>query len=70
MEAPVDHAGARRLSLRLLRSLLRPVAGPAWATVALVVAAQVAHVAGPAFVAVAIDRGLPAMRDGDPAPCC
>ncbi|MCC2309022.1 ABC transporter ATP-binding protein [Cellulomonas chengniuliangii] len=68
MEAPADHAGIRRLSLRLLRSLLRPVAGPAWATVALVVGAQVAHVAGPALVAVAIDRGLPAMRDGDPAP--
>lgn len=66
--ADVDHSHVRRLSLRLLRSLLRPVAGPAWGTVALVVAAQAAQVAGPALVAVAIDRGLPAMRDGDPVP--
>ncbi|MFI2752796.1 ABC transporter ATP-binding protein [Cellulomonas sp. P22] len=59
---------ARSRSLRLLRSLLQPLAGPAWGTVVLVVAAQVAQVAGPALVAVAIDRGLPALRAGNGVP--
>ncbi|MDO8121034.1 ABC transporter ATP-binding protein [Isoptericola sp. b490] len=60
--------GRRRRSIALLGSLLRPVRGPAWGTVLLVVAAQGAQVAGPALVAAGLDRGLPALRDGDPVP--
>ena len=58
----------RRLSLQLLGSLLRPVRRTAWATVVLVVLAQAAQVAGPALVAYGLDRGLPALQDGDAAP--
>ncbi|WP_372438349.1 ABC transporter ATP-binding protein [Cellulomonas fengjieae] len=58
----------RRRSLTLLRSLLRPVAGAAWGTAALVVGAQLAAVAGPALVAYGIDQGLPALTDGDAGP--
>ncbi|GEL99725.1 ABC transporter ATP-binding protein [Cellulomonas terrae] len=58
----------RRRSLGLLRSLLRPVAGAAWATAALVVGAQLAAVAGPALVAYGIDQALPALTDGDAGP--
>ncbi|KQY20683.1 ABC transporter [Cellulomonas sp. Root485] len=58
----------RRRSLSLLRSLLRPVAGAAWATAALVVGAQLAAVAGPALVAFGIDQALPALTDGDAGP--
>ncbi len=59
---------ARRLSLALLGSLLRPVRRAAWATVLLVVVAQAAQVAGPALVAFGLDRGLPALRGGDAGP--
>ena len=58
----------RRRSLGLLRSLLRPVAGAAWWTAALVVGAQLAAVAGPALVAYGIDQALPALTDGDAGP--
>ncbi|MDQ0374266.1 ABC transporter ATP-binding protein [Cellulomonas humilata] len=58
----------RRRSLGLLRSLLRPVAGAAWGTAALVVGAQLAAVAGPALVAYGIDQALPALTDGDAGP--
>ncbi|WP_421740753.1 ABC transporter ATP-binding protein [Cellulomonas sp.] len=58
----------RRRSLGLLRSLLRPVAGAAWATAALVVGSQLAAVAGPALVAYGIDRALPALTAGDARP--
>ncbi|MCV2396054.1 ABC transporter ATP-binding protein/permease [Actinotalea sp. M2MS4P-6] len=63
-----DARTARRRSLALLGSLLRPVQARAWATVALVVLAQAAQVAGPALVAVGLDRGLPALRAGDAGP--
>jgi ATP-binding cassette subfamily B protein len=58
----------RRRSLGLLRSLLRPVAGPAWGTAALVVGSQLAAVAGPALVAYGIDQALPALTAGDARP--
>jgi ATP-binding cassette, subfamily B, bacterial len=57
----------RRRSLRLLGSLLQPVARPAWGTVVLVVLAQLAAVAGPALVAFGIDSALPALADDDDA---
>ncbi|MBT0995690.1 ABC transporter ATP-binding protein/permease [Cellulomonas sp. DKR-3] len=62
-----DPRAVRRRSLRLLGSLIRPVAGPAWWTVALVVLAQLAAVAGPALVAFGIDSALPALADDDDA---
>jgi ATP-binding cassette subfamily B protein len=58
----------RRRSLALLASLLRPVAGPAWGTAALVVGSQLAAVAGPALVAYGIDQALPALTAGDAVP--
>ncbi|GCE76901.1 ABC transporter [Cellulomonas biazotea] len=64
----VSSRDVRRRSFALLRSLLRPVARPAWATVALVVGSQVAAVSGPALVAYGIDHALPALADGDPGP--
>ena len=58
----------RRRSLALLGLLLRPVAGPAWWTAALVVGSQLAAVAGPALVAYGIDKALPALTAGDAVP--
>lgn len=64
-----EHARAiRRRSLALLGSLLRPVKRLVQGTLALVVVAQVAAVAGPALVAFGIDSALPRLRAGDPAP--
>ncbi|ADG74339.1 ABC transporter related protein [Cellulomonas flavigena DSM 20109] len=66
-----DDAGpreVRRRSLGLLASLLRPVARRAGLTALVVVVAQLALVAGPALVAVGIDRGIPALRAGDATP--
>jgi ATP-binding cassette subfamily B protein len=63
------HARAiRRRSLALLGSLLRPVRRLVQGTLAIVVVAQVAGVAGPALVAFGIDSALPRLRAGDPAP--
>ncbi|MGY4645999.1 ABC transporter ATP-binding protein [Cellulomonas sp. URHB0016] len=58
----------RRRSLALLGSLLRPLSVQTWWIVALVVGAQLAAVAGPAFVAYGIDHALPALTDGDAGP--
>ncbi|MBF0686704.1 MAG: ABC transporter ATP-binding protein [Cellulomonas sp.] len=58
----------RRRSLGLLASLLRPVTRRAALTALVVVVAQLALVAGPALVAVGIDRGIPALRAGDAGP--
>ncbi|WP_147916882.1 ABC transporter ATP-binding protein [Ruania zhangjianzhongii] len=58
----------RQRSLRLLGSLLRPVRGLFGVTVVLVVIAQAAKVAGPALIAGAVDRGLPAAMDGEWGP--
>lgn len=61
-------AEIRRRSLGLLATLLRPVARRASLTALVVVVAQLALVAGPALVAVGIDRGIPALRGGDAGP--
>jgi ATP-binding cassette, subfamily B, bacterial len=58
----------RRRSLRLLASLLRPMRGRFALAIVLVVIGQAARVAGPAIVALAIDRGLPAALDADWGP--
>ena len=57
-------AAVRKRSLRLLGELLRPERTTFILTVVLVVVAQAARVAGPALIALAIDRGLPAAQDG------
>ncbi|GIG38408.1 ABC transporter ATP-binding protein [Cellulomonas phragmiteti] len=64
----VAPAEVRRRSLGLLGTLLRPVARRATLTALVVVVAQLALVAGPALVAVGIDRGIPALRAGDSGP--
>ncbi|HLS64140.1 MAG TPA: ABC transporter ATP-binding protein [Ruania sp.] len=58
----------RRRSRRLLGSLLAPVRKTFALTVVLVVLAQAAKVAGPALIAWAVDRGLPAAMDGSWGP--
>ncbi|ACQ79922.1 ABC transporter related [Beutenbergia cavernae DSM 12333] len=58
----------RRRSLKLLGSLLRPHRVDFTLAIVLVVVGQAARVAGPALVALAIDRGLPAALDGDWGP--
>jgi len=58
----------RRRSRRLLGSLLAPVRKTFAITVVLVVLAQAAKVAGPALIAWAVDRGLPAAMDGSWGP--
>jgi ATP-binding cassette subfamily B protein len=55
----------RHRSRTLLLSLLRPERGKFWATVVLVIVAQASRVAGPAIIAMAIDRGVPAAQQGD-----
>jgi ATP-binding cassette subfamily B protein len=70
-DRPADRAQSRairRRSMHLLGSLLSPVAGATWLTVALVVLSQVAAVAGPAFVAYGVDHALPALQGGDSGP--
>jgi ATP-binding cassette subfamily B protein len=67
----VDAATGLRLaarSRRLLGSLLHPHLRPVLAAVALLVADQVALLAGPWLIAGAIDSGIPAALDGRPAP--
>ncbi|HEY3895000.1 MAG TPA: ABC transporter ATP-binding protein [Pseudonocardiaceae bacterium] len=55
-------------SRRLLSSLLRPHLRPIAAALALLVADQLALLAGPLLIAVAIDRGIPAALAGRPGP--
>jgi len=55
----------RKRSRRLLLDLLRPERALFWATVVLVVVAQASRVAGPAIIAMAIDRGLPDAQQGN-----
>ncbi|WP_298454783.1 ABC transporter ATP-binding protein [uncultured Cellulomonas sp.] len=57
----------RRRSLRLLSSLLESRRPDFALAVTLVVLAQAARVAGPPLIALGIDAGLPAARDGDPS---
>ncbi|MCY7326033.1 MAG: ABC transporter ATP-binding protein, partial [Microbacteriaceae bacterium] len=58
----------RRRSIRLLGSLLNPVRAKLVLTMAVVIVSTIAQVAGPALIAVGIDRGLPALLDGSATP--
>ncbi|ROS78891.1 ABC transporter ATP-binding protein [Cellulomonas sp. PhB143] len=60
-----EHRAERRRSLALLGSLLAPQRRWLALGAVLVVLSTASQVAGPALVAVAIDRSLPALRDGD-----
>ena len=67
----IDTATGLRLaarSRRLLGSLLRPQLRGVCGAVALLVADQVALLAGPLLIAAAIDRGIPATVAGRPGP--
>lgn len=55
-------------SRALLGSLLRPHRRWAWVALVLAVAENLAALAGPALIAVAIDTGVPAALDGDYGP--
>ncbi len=58
----------RQRSLRLLGSLLRPVRARVVLTLGVVVVSTAAQVAGPALIALGIDRGLPAALESDFVP--
>ena len=55
----------RQRSLRLLGSLVRPLKARVILTMAVVVVSTAAQVAGPALIAIGIDRGLPALVGGE-----
>jgi len=55
----------RARSLRLLGSLLRPVRGSVILAILVVIVSTAAQVAGPALIAMGIDRGLPALLNED-----
>jgi len=59
-----DSKAVRRRSVRLLRTLLRPVRRRFIITVVLVVLSQAAKVSGPLLIAYGIDSALPAVRSG------
>ncbi len=64
----LDRAESRQIrkrSLRLLSSLLGPLWGRVALTMLVVVVSTAAQVAGPAFIAAGIDRGLPALLERD-----
>ncbi len=63
-----ESAQIRARSLRLLGSLLRPVRARVVLTMIVVVVSTAAQVAGPAFIAIGIDRGLPALVNNDWVP--
>lgn len=62
-----DSKAVRARSLRLLRSLIRPVRRKFVLTIFLVLFSQAARVLGPLLIAFGIDRALPALQQGDPA---
>ncbi len=67
----IDTATGGRLaarSRRLLGSLLRPHLRPVSAAAGLLVANEIALLAGPLLIAAAIDQGIPAALDGRPGP--
>ena len=67
----IDTATGLRLatcSRQLLCSLLRPQLRQVSAALGLLVADQVALLAGPLLIAVAIDHGIPAVLEGQPSP--
>jgi len=55
----------RRRSIRLLGSLLHPMRARLALTMAVVIVSTAAQVAGPALIAIGIDRGLPALLEKD-----
>lgn len=55
----------RERSRRLLASLLRPHKKAVWAAIGLLLLQNAAAMAGPYLVMVGIDRGIPAIEDGD-----
>jgi ATP-binding cassette subfamily B protein len=55
----------RQRSLKLLGSLVRPVRARVVLTLGVVVVSTAAQVAGPALIALGIDRGLPAALEND-----
>ncbi|GII97798.1 ATP-binding cassette subfamily B protein [Sediminihabitans luteus] len=63
-----QHLEARGRSRALLGSLLRPHKARLTLGAALVIVSTAGQVAGPALVAIAIDRALPALVDGDRTP--
>jgi ATP-binding cassette, subfamily B, bacterial len=66
----IDRVTVGRLqarSRRLLRSLLRPHLARSTVAILLVVLENLVALSGPVLVAVAIDSGIPAAADGDPA---
>ncbi|MET1007739.1 MAG: hypothetical protein ABWX96_19470, partial [Propionibacteriaceae bacterium] len=58
----------RRRSRQLLGTLIAPMRLRFALTILLVVTAQAAKALGPTLVALAIDRGLPALTDGRSGP--
>ncbi|WP_431774959.1 ABC transporter ATP-binding protein [Streptomyces cucumeris] len=68
---PFDHdvlPAPKGASFALLRSLLSPYRPRVWLTTLLLLLQQAAVQAGPLLVAYAIDRAVPAFRDGDRGP--
>jgi ATP-binding cassette subfamily B protein len=63
-----ESRSVRERSIRLLRSLLRPLRGKLVLALVVVVASTALQVAGPALIALGIDQGLPALTAGDPKP--
>jgi ATP-binding cassette subfamily B protein len=60
-----ESAQMRRRSLKLLGSLLRPLRTRVILTMIVVIISTAAQVAGPALIAMGIDRGLPALMAND-----
>ncbi|WP_138414525.1 ABC transporter ATP-binding protein [Sinomonas gamaensis] len=60
-----ESRAVRRRSLRLLAELIRPVRVRFWATLGMVVVSQATKAAGPAIIALGVDRALPALLHGD-----
>jgi ATP-binding cassette subfamily B protein len=60
-----ESRAVRKRSQRLLLELLRPRRRQIALTLAVVIVATALQVAGPALIAVGVDRGVPALADGD-----
>ena len=58
----------RARSRRLLRTLLRPHRRALWTMLVVILVQNAATMAGPWLVGVGIDRGIPALQDGDWTP--
>jgi len=61
----IESAAMRRRSVKLLGSLLRPLRTRVILTMIVVIISTAAQVAGPALIAIGIDRGLPALMAND-----